>query len=90
MSTHVRLDTTSEPFTVYSAKKFPGMTESTALSRCFAKQGIKIPVRMSVQKSAEFSVESVSSSSQEKSRSVKSILSIENILLPKDNKNEPQ
>lgn len=45
---------------------------------------------MSVQKSAEFSVNPVSSSSQEKSRSVKSVLSIENILLPKDNKNEPQ
>ncbi|GJJ69891.1 hypothetical protein EMPS_02240 [Entomortierella parvispora] len=37
--------TFSEPFTIYSAKKFPGMTESTALSRCFAKQGIKIPIR---------------------------------------------
>ncbi|KAF9354609.1 hypothetical protein BGX34_010909, partial [Mortierella sp. NVP85] len=35
----------SEPFTIYSAKRFPGMTESTALSKCFAKQGIKIPIR---------------------------------------------
>ncbi|KAF9943067.1 hypothetical protein BGZ75_002792 [Mortierella antarctica] len=35
----------SEPFTIYSAKKFPGMTESTALSKHFAKQGIKIPIR---------------------------------------------
>ncbi|KAG0213810.1 hypothetical protein BGX28_003484 [Mortierella sp. GBA30] len=35
----------SEPFTIYSAKKFPGMTESTALSRHFAKQGVKIPIR---------------------------------------------
>ncbi|KAF9543155.1 hypothetical protein EC957_001217 [Mortierella hygrophila] len=36
---------TSEPFTVYSAKKFPGMTESTELSKAFARQGLKIPVR---------------------------------------------
>ncbi|CAB5394755.1 unnamed protein product [Rhizophagus irregularis] len=35
----------SAPFKVYSAKKFPGMTESTALSKAFAKQGIKIPIR---------------------------------------------
>ncbi|KAF9293437.1 hypothetical protein BGZ88_005365 [Linnemannia elongata] len=36
---------TSEPFTVYSAKKFPGMTESTELSKAFARQGLKIPIR---------------------------------------------
>ncbi|KAF9416679.1 hypothetical protein BGZ76_004613 [Entomortierella beljakovae] len=36
---------TSEPFTVFSAKKFPGMTESTELSKAFAKQGLKIPIR---------------------------------------------
>jgi len=35
----------SEPFTVYSAKKFPGVIESTPLSKCFAHQGIKIPIR---------------------------------------------
>ncbi|RKP34967.1 velvet factor-domain-containing protein [Dimargaris cristalligena] len=35
----------SESFEVYSAKKFPGMTDSTDLSRCFADQGIKIPIR---------------------------------------------
>ncbi|KAF1929594.1 uncharacterized protein M421DRAFT_419383 [Didymella exigua CBS 183.55] len=35
----------SDPFTVYSAKKFPGVIESTALSKCFAQQGIKIPIR---------------------------------------------
>lgn len=35
----------SEPFTVYSAKKFPGVVESTILSKCFATQGIKIPIR---------------------------------------------
>ncbi|KAI9323443.1 velvet factor [Dichotomocladium elegans] len=37
--------TFSNPFTVYSAKKFPGMTESTELSKTFAKQGLKIPIR---------------------------------------------
>ncbi|KAI9882846.1 MAG: hypothetical protein M1823_005415 [Watsoniomyces obsoletus] len=35
----------SEVFQVYSAKKFPGVIESTALSKCFATQGIKIPIR---------------------------------------------
>jgi len=35
----------SEPFMVYSAKKFPGVIESTALSKAFARQGIKIPIR---------------------------------------------
>ncbi|RYO80808.1 hypothetical protein DL766_004388 [Monosporascus sp. MC13-8B] len=35
----------SEPFQVYSAKKFPGVCESTALSKCFAAQGVKIPIR---------------------------------------------
>ena len=35
----------SDPFHVYSAKKFPGVIESTALSKEFAKQGIKIPIR---------------------------------------------
>lgn len=35
----------SEPFIVYSAKKFPGVIESTPLSKCFAQQGIKIPIR---------------------------------------------
>ena len=41
----VLASTFSEPFTVYSAKKFPGVIESTALSKCFAQQGIKIPIR---------------------------------------------
>ena len=35
----------SKPFTVYSAKKFPGVIESTELSKKFAEQGIKIPIR---------------------------------------------
>lgn len=35
----------SDVFQVYSAKKFPGVCESTSLSKCFATQGIKIPIR---------------------------------------------
>jgi len=35
----------SDVFQVYSAKKFPGVCESTLLSKCFATQGIKIPIR---------------------------------------------
>jgi len=41
----VLASTYSEAFQVYSAKKFPGVIESTALSKCFAGQGIKIPIR---------------------------------------------
>jgi Velvet factor len=40
----------SESFQVFSAKKFPGMIESTELSRKFASQGIRIPVRHSNEK----------------------------------------
>ncbi|KAI8394184.1 velvet factor-domain-containing protein [Radiomyces spectabilis] len=35
----------SDVFVVYSAKKFPGMEESTFLSRSFADQGLKIRIR---------------------------------------------
>ncbi|KYK55939.1 VelB [Drechmeria coniospora] len=35
----------SDTFNVYSAKKFPGVCESTPLSKTFATQGIKIPIR---------------------------------------------
>jgi len=37
--------TYSDTFQVYSAKKFPGVIESTPLSKAFAGQGIKIPIR---------------------------------------------
>ncbi|KAJ2779320.1 hypothetical protein GGI15_003912 [Coemansia interrupta] len=36
---------TSTKFTVFSAKKFPGMEESTRLTKLFAEQGLKIRVR---------------------------------------------
>jgi hypothetical protein len=42
--------TYSDPFTVYSAKKFPGVIESTDLSKKFAEQGIKIPIRKDANK----------------------------------------
>ena len=35
----------SQDFSVYSAQKFPGVCESTPLSKTFALQGIKIPIR---------------------------------------------
>ncbi|TPX36152.1 hypothetical protein SmJEL517_g01416 [Synchytrium microbalum] len=35
----------SDIFNVYPAKKFPGMEESTLLSRAFAEQGLKIRIR---------------------------------------------
>ncbi|KAI8809079.1 velvet factor-domain-containing protein [Cladochytrium replicatum] len=35
----------SDVFNVYAAKKFPGMEESTQLSRIFADQGLKIRIR---------------------------------------------
>lgn len=35
----------SDVFTVYAAKRFPGMEESTALSKSFAEQGLKIRIR---------------------------------------------
>ncbi|KAI9301215.1 velvet factor, partial [Cunninghamella echinulata] len=45
MTTNVQSEIFSEPFTIYSAKKFPGLLESTPLSRAFAKQGVKISIR---------------------------------------------
>ncbi|KAI9728995.1 MAG: hypothetical protein M1828_000080 [Chrysothrix sp. TS-e1954] len=41
----VRATAFTEPFQVWSAKRFPGVKESTALSKCFAGQGVKIPIR---------------------------------------------
>jgi len=43
----------SDMFQVYSAKKFPGVIESTALSKAFASQGIKIPIRKDGPKDGE-------------------------------------
>ncbi|KAI9838320.1 MAG: hypothetical protein M1819_005588 [Sarea resinae] len=35
----------SEPFTVYAPKNFPGMSESTFLSRSFGDQGVRLRIR---------------------------------------------
>jgi hypothetical protein len=43
-----RLEVKSSPFTVFSAKKFPGLTESTALSRMVAEQGCRVRIRRDV------------------------------------------
>ncbi|KAI8097454.1 velvet factor [Halteromyces radiatus] len=40
----------SKPFKVYSPKQFPGVCETTELSRCFASQGQKIAIRNSKEK----------------------------------------
>ncbi|MCJ1416660.1 hypothetical protein MMC32_002998 [Xylographa parallela] len=44
-SAPVLASTFSNIFQVFSAKRFPGVIESTGLSKCFATQGIKIPIR---------------------------------------------
>jgi len=43
-----RLEVKSEPFLVYSAKKFPGLAESTLLSRTVAEQGCRVRIRRDV------------------------------------------
>lgn len=43
-----RLEVKSQPFTVFSAKRFPGLAESTPLSRVFAEQGCRVRIRRDV------------------------------------------
>lgn len=43
-----RLEVKSLPFNVFSAKKFPGLSESTALSRMVAEQGCRVRIRRDV------------------------------------------
>ncbi|KAK0639296.1 velvet factor-domain-containing protein [Cercophora newfieldiana] len=43
-----RMEVKSQDFVVYSAKKFPGLTESTALSRVVAEQGCRVRIRRDV------------------------------------------
>lgn len=43
-----RMDIETLPFSVYSAKKFPGLMESTALSRTVAEQGCRVRIRRDV------------------------------------------
>ncbi|KAK6525492.1 velvet protein [Orbilia ellipsospora] len=46
--THFRVEVKSKPFTVFSAKKFPGLAESTSLSRIVAEQGCRVRIRRDV------------------------------------------
>lgn len=41
----VLAQTFTEPFMVYSAKRFPGVPDTTALSISFGSQGQKLPLR---------------------------------------------
>jgi hypothetical protein len=43
-----RLDIKSQEFIVYSAKKFPGLTESTLLSKTVAEQGCRVRIRRDI------------------------------------------
>ncbi|KAK4194518.1 velvet factor-domain-containing protein [Triangularia verruculosa] len=43
-----RMEIKSQDFVVYSAKKFPGLAESTALSRMVAEQGCRVRIRRDV------------------------------------------
>lgn len=43
-----RIEVKSAPFTVFSAKKFPGLAESTILSRTVAEQGCRVRIRRDV------------------------------------------
>lgn len=45
---HFRLEVKSIPFAVFSAKKFPGLSESTPLSRTVAEQGCRVRIRRDV------------------------------------------
>jgi hypothetical protein len=43
-----RMDIKTDPFQVFSAKKFPGLMESTSLSKCVADQGCRVRIRRDV------------------------------------------
>ena len=43
-----RMEVVSAPFQVYSAKKFPGLSESSALSKVVAEQGCRVRIRRDV------------------------------------------
>lgn len=45
---YYRLEVKSVPFSVYSAKKFPGLAESTDISRIVAEQGCRVRIRRDV------------------------------------------
>ncbi|SPO39044.1 uncharacterized protein PSFLO_04523 [Pseudozyma flocculosa] len=43
----------SDIFTIYSPRRFPGMTESTELAKSLARQGVQIPIRNDVRRKQE-------------------------------------
>jgi hypothetical protein len=43
-----RLEVKTMPFSVFSAKKFPGLASSTSLSKIFAEQGCRVRIRRDV------------------------------------------
>lgn len=45
---HFRLDIKSRAFSVYSAKRFPGLSQSTHLSRTIAEQGCRVRIRRDI------------------------------------------
>jgi Velvet factor/Clr5 domain len=45
---HWRMDIQSAPFTIYSAKKYPGLAQSTVLSGTVAEQGCRVRIRRDV------------------------------------------
>jgi hypothetical protein len=45
---HFRLDIKSRAFSVYSAKRFPGLAQSTHLSRTIAEQGCRVRIRRDI------------------------------------------
>lgn len=45
---HYRLEVKSVPFSVFSAKRFPGLSESTNISRIVAEQGCRVRIRRDV------------------------------------------
>ncbi|KAM5434072.1 hypothetical protein McanCB56680_001540 [Microsporum canis] len=47
-SMYFRLEVKTVAFTVFSAKKFPGLSESTTLSRIVAEQGCRVRIRRDV------------------------------------------
>ncbi|SJX64446.1 uncharacterized protein SRS1_15088 [Sporisorium reilianum f. sp. reilianum] len=50
---HVLAEALTQPFTIYSPRRFPGMTESTELAKCLARQGIQVPVRNDIRRRQE-------------------------------------
>ncbi|ORE09585.1 hypothetical protein BCV72DRAFT_58352 [Rhizopus microsporus var. microsporus] len=56
----------SDQFFVYSAKKFPGMEESTFLSRSFADQGLKIRIRKELRQRRKLPESGSNTTSEEK------------------------